>query len=579
MPFDGVLSNLIAQELDKELAGARIDKIHMPEKDEILIALRNQKGNCKLLISANSNSPRIHLTTQKKDNPNSPPMFCMLLRKYMVGGRILSIKSYGFDRVVIIEFESSNELGDKSIKKLNVEIMGKHSNIILLNSDDKIIDCMYHVDSSISSKREVMPARSYEWPPSQDKVSPAQFDSHKALEFFRIAEGKTDKVILDMVQGFSPILSKEVCYRANLTNREMIESLADTQLLILLTELKKMVEEILKPELYPAVYSNDYHCIRLLHMNEPVLMDSINNALDYFYNKKLFDDKLKQAQSSLLKIVSNNQDRCVKKLSLQEKSISEAKDFDENRKTGELLTSNIHQIAAGQKLIEVSDFYSEDNKTIVIPLDENLSPQKNAQKYFKIYSKQKKTFEQASAQANETRMELEYLGSIELSIEQARTVEEVGEIKQELTSQGYISTSKRKGAKAEEIYSGPNEYLSTDGFTIYSGKNNRQNDLLTIKSSKPDDFWFHTQKIPGSHVIIKTSGKQVPDRTLEEAAMISAFNSRARNSAKVPVDYTSVRNVKKPPGSKPGMVIYDKFKTIIVTPEEAFIRKLEVGRK
>ena len=585
MPFDGVLTNCIAKELNAELAGARVDKIHMPEKDEVLIALRGINGNCKLLINVNSSMVRVHLTTAKKENPNSPPMFCMLLRKYLVGGRILSISSYGYERVLIFEVESSNELGDRSIKKLIVEIMGKHSNIILINSGGTIIDSIFHIDSSISSKREVMPARPYEWPPSQNKISPKDLNQEIILENFKMGKGKIEKVILDLILGFSPVLSKEACFRANMPPQTEIETLETPQLLLLAQQTTKLIGEITNCQWDPAVYFSDnqkvkpidFHCVKLSRINDYEKMDTTNHALDTYFNSKIFDDKLKQSKMALMKVVSSNQDRCEKKLALQQLSIKESSSFDVNRKLGDILTANIHQLSSGLENVELPDFYSEDESLIKIELDKNLTPQRNAQRYYKKYNKLKKTFEQGNLHATETRRENEYLESLEEAINQANNDDDLGEIRLELTSQNYMSASRRKDKKdknSKVVISTPNEYLSTDGFTIYSGKNNRQNDLLTLKSSRPDDLWLHTQKIPGSHVIIKTRGKQITDRTLEEAAVVSAWNSRAKNSSKVLVDYTQVRNVKKPNGAKPGMVTYEKFKTIIVTPDEKIIKKI-----
>ncbi|MEI6602540.1 MAG: NFACT RNA binding domain-containing protein [Clostridia bacterium] len=586
MPFDGVLTNCIATELHQELAGARVDKIHMPEKHELVLALRTLKGSCKLLLNANSTMARVQLTTVKKENPTTPPMFCMLLRKYLTGGRILSVASYGFERVIVFEIESSNELGDLSNKKLIIEIMGKHSNIVLVHQNGSIIDSIFHVDASMSSKREVMPARPYEWPPSQNKIPPAELVESKVLEDLKSATGRVDRVILNMILGFSPILVQEVCFRANVFPKHEVESLENASLIDLAGELIKLVSEIRSLQLFPAVYFKDrrmddvldYHCVRLTHLDFFQKFASINHVLDFYFHKKVFEDKLNQSKQTLMKVVSTNQDRCVRKLALQEQSMRDASDFDHNREVGDLITANIHALKQGEVTVHLQNFYSEQNETIEINLDENLSPQKNAQRYYKKYSKLKKTFEQSTLHARDTMQELDYLATLEEAINQAMTQDDLTEVRLELASQGYLTLPKKKEKRSAEAVSPPNEYLSSDGFTIYAGKNNRQNDLLTLKSSKADDFWLHTQKIPGSHVIIKTSGKTVPSRTIEEAAIISAWHSRARDSSKVPVDYALVRNVKKPPGAKPGMVIYDKFKTIIVSPDALVIKKMTITK-
>ncbi|MEI6131931.1 MAG: NFACT RNA binding domain-containing protein [Bacillota bacterium] len=574
MPFDGVLAKCIANELNDELTQGRIEKVFMPEKLELVFSIRTRVGNCKLLINVNPSFARVHLTTMKKENPNTPPMFCMLLRKHLTGGRILSVTSQEFERVIIFEIESANELGDLSVKKIVVEIMGKHSNVVLLNSQSIIIDSLIHVDSDMSSKREIMPARNYEIPPSQGKVSIDMFEEIDFKKLTDESEEKLEKILLNSIQGFSPSLAKEICVRSEFK----VENFP-----LVLNQIRLEIKE---DRLFPAVYFSDsneenlvdFHCIKLTHKQSFLKQDSINHALDYYFNRKIFIEKLAQSKLSLVKIVSSNQDRCVKKLSLQQKSVEDSRNFDFNRMIGDILNANINSIPKGAKKVDLPNFYSEAEENISIEIDDQLSPQRNAQKYYTKYSKAKKTFEHSTAQVGETILELEYLETIEEEISRSKTFVELSDIREELVSQKYISPPKIKGKKREEIESPPEEYISSDGFKIFSGKNNRQNDLLTLKSSKGDDVWFHTQKIPGSHVIIRTAGKNVPARTLEEAATISAWHSRARNSTKVPVDYTFVRNVRKPHGAKPGMVIYDTFKTMFVSPDENIVKKLMVTR-
>lgn len=584
MPYDGIVTNKIALELNSLLQGGRIEKVFMPEREEVALAIRTQGGNLRLSIQVNPSMPRVNLTTVKKENPSAPPMFCMFLRKHISGGIIKNVYSHGYERVLIIEIVSTTELGDRTLKKLIVEIMGKHSNIIIVNAADKIMDCIKHVDSGVSSKREVMPARLYEYPPSQDKCPPDEVDKDFLLTAFRNSGLTAEKTVLNCIQGFSPALAKECCFRADMDWKQDLSQLDDTQKKILAFEVMKLIDEIKDNQLDYCVYYNinnksapaDYHCIKLNHLPHYKEVESLNHALDIFFNSKMSADTISQRKNTLLKVINQNIDRCVKKLELQRESVNQSKNYNETKKYGELLTANLHRFQLGDTEVTVTDYYSDQADEITIPIQINLLPQQNAQKYYKMYNKRKKTFEQASIQMKETLNELEYLESIVAEIENAEELNEISDIRQEIISQEYIkhSVSGKKKKINESVPMRPFKYISTDGIEIYAGKNNKMNDLLTLKSSKPDDIWMHTQKIPGSHVIIKSTHTNVPERTLEEAAYIAAWHSRGKKSAKVPVDFTAVRNVKKPPGAKPGMVTYDKFKTIIVTPEEDKIRKL-----
>lgn len=592
VPFDGILTKIITRELNKECENARIEKVFMPERHEIVLAIRTYNDNYRISLNVNQSMPRVHFTTQKKENPGTPPMFCMLLRKHLTGGRILSVTTPGYERIIMFEIETLTELGDVSVKKLIVEIMGKYSNIILVNDKGVIIDSLRHVDYSVSSKREVMPARIYELAPSQDKVSIDEITSKDIIEAIQNSDKTIEKIILNLVLGFSPQISRECCFRAGLDSKSRGVQLNDTEMKLLALEVMKVVTDFKCGNFVFADYFDtnkidkitDFYCMKLNHMNVANVFGTANEMLDSFFNSRSKEDKLNSLKSELVKILNTNIERCVKKRSIQQKSIEDAADYEEIKKYGDLITANIYMIKEGMKVASVIDYFREDTPTIDIPLQVNLPPQRNAQKYYKIYNKKKSTIEKANTQLVETEQEIAYLESIVQNIDDCGNVSDLALIKHEMISSGYCKDNYKTQYKKQVYYAGkgkkvvkrvpvsrkepkqsaPYEYTSSEGYKIYAGKNNKMNDLLTLKSSRGDDIWLHTQKIPGSHVIIKCAGQNVSSKTIEEAAKIAVKHSRAKESNNVPVDYTQVKNVKKPQGAKPGMVIYDKFKTIYV---------------
>jgi predicted ribosome quality control (RQC) complex YloA/Tae2 family protein len=599
LPFDGVVTKCIVNELTEILVGGRIEKIFQPERDEILINIRSLGQNLKLVISASANYPRIHLTQISKENPSVPPVFCMLLRKHLASGKITGIDFHDFERIVTLRIESTNEMGDTSEKKLIVEIMGRHSNIILTNSESKIIDSIKHVDNEISSVREVMPAREYVLPPSQNKPSLDQLDVEELIKpillnsqeaispDILISKMSISKYLLNSIKGFSPLLCNEICFRSGINEKIQISELNGTSIILLKKEVLGIFEEIRKSEFSPCIIYDvksenlpiDFHSIKMHQFTTAKYMTSISDTLDTFYSKKDWAERLKQKKADLSKVLNNSLDRCNKKLSLQQDKLREVSTRENLKLFGELITANIYCIPQGVKTVMLSNYYSENNASIEIPLDENLSPQQNAQKYYKQYSKAKTAFAFTSQQMELNLKELEYLESVQHLLENCVSMQEIDEVRQELAEQGYI-TVKTKGTskKKQKSLSAPLHFISEDGLDIFVGKNNKQNDLLTLKLASSNDTWLHTRNIPGSHVIIRKLISTIPDRTLLEAATLSAFYSKARFSSNVAVDYTTVKNVKKPSGAKPGMVIYNDFKTIIVTPDEAFINKLKTDK-
>ncbi|HOM02126.1 MAG TPA: NFACT RNA binding domain-containing protein [Acetivibrio sp.] len=587
MPFDGIVTKNVVNELTDVLTGARIDKIYQPEQDEIIINLRAKGQNLKLLLSANASYPRIHFTDVTKENPVNPPVFCMLLRKHLSGGRITQIEFHDFERVVTIHIETINELGDLTLKKLVVEIMGKHSNIILVNNENKIIDSIKHVDSDISRVREVMPARPYTLPPSQDKTSPLALNVD--LLFTKANEQgdlRISKFLLNNIKGFSPLLCEEICHRAGVDPRMSVSSLSENIVLNLKQVLKELIFRIEHSEFTPCIIWNgddrqkpvDFHSFEISQYNTLDFYPSISKVLDLFYTARDTSDRLTQKKADLLKILNNCIDRCNKKISIHTDTLREVAEREKFKLYGELITANIYCIPKNADKVSLLNYYSEDGEYVEVPLDENLLPQENAQRYFKKYAKAKAAYIHTTQQLEEARGELSYLESVLHCLESSNSIKDIDDIRQELADQGYLPSKKKKSEKKNSKAFTPYIYKSTDGLYIYVGKNNVQNDFLTLRFSSSNDIWLHTKNIPGSHVIIKKEKGEIPDSTLFEAAQLAAYHSKAKNSSHVEVDYTQVRNVKKPNGAKPGMVIYDNYKTIIVTPDENIVNNLRMEK-
>lgn len=585
MPFDGVVVKNVVNELSDALTGGRIEKIYQPEPDEIILNIRSKGQNHKLVLSANASNPRIHLTGVSKENPSTPPVFCMLLRKHLSGGKIIGIEFHDFERIITIHAENVSELGDLTLKKLVIEIMGKHSNIILLNSEGKIIDSIKHVDSDISRVREVMPARPYTLPPKQDKTSPEALDTDNFFMEIRNHEDiRTAKYLLNNIKGFSPLLCEEICYRSGVDGKTPVSGLSDDDLAKLKFNLEEVISNITRSEFSPCIIWSgqdgqkplDFHSLELRQFSNVKTFSSISLVLDTFYSARDNAERLYQKKADLIKVLNNSIDRCNKKITIHQDKLREVADRENYKLFGELITANIYSIPKNSKQVSLLNYYSENSEYVDIPLDENLLPQENAQRFFKKYSKAKSAYNYTMEQLEETFRELEYLETVLHSLENCTTLQEIEEIRQELTGEGYISYRRKQLPKKNSKTSSPLVYKSSDGLIIYVGKNNVQNDTLTLKMSSSNDIWLHTKNFPGSHVIIKKDRSDIPDSTLLEAALLAAYHSKARLSSHVEIDYTQIKNVRKPNGAKPGMVIYNNYKTIIVTPDENAIRKLKI---
>lgn len=586
MALDSLTLKAIAFELSEKLIGGKIDKINQAENDEILLSIRSNSINYKLLLSANSSNPRTYLVNSyKKENPLKAPMFLMVLRKHLGNGRIISINQSGFDRLLSINIESYDEMRVLTQKSLHIEIMGKHSNIILVDMQSgKVIDSIKRIPLSVSSVREVLPNRLFAPPPSQNKLSPLEIYSFETFQNILLqAQQPLFKAIYTQFQGISPVIAKEICFKSSIDINLSIQELSKSQFENLKISFDQLFLDLKENNYSPCIMidpatkrAQDFSIIPLTQFQgfDMIQSDSISETCEKFYLLKDLKERILQKTSGLKKSISIKLDRIKSKLEKQNQELSIAKDLESHSKTGELLKANIYSISKGMKEITVIDYFDESYPEVTIPLDENRTPAENVQHYYKKYTKAKSRIKELSVQIEQNKEEYYYLDNVMLSINNCESLDSIEEIKEELVIEGYYRPSKvGKKQKKKEI-SSPMEFVSSDGTTIYIGKNNIQNDMLTLKLSKSSDVWLHTKNIPGSHVIIKSTLEEVSNETLYEAATLAAYFSKARNSSKVPVDYTPRKNVKKPGGSKPGMVIYDDYGTVYVTPSESLVLDL-----
>lgn len=585
MAFDGITVSAIKAEIEDKILGGRIDKVYQPEKDEIILGIRSMGQAYKLLLTSNASNPKFHFTQTNPSNPMTPPLFCMVMRKHLQSGKIIKIEQPDFDRILNIYVESLNELGDYSVKKLVLEIMGRHSNIILTDENNTILDCIKHIGHDTSSVREVLPGREYTLPPSQGKINTLELDNN---DFNEVLENnpsfEIQSVIYKNYTGISPIAASEICYRANVNGSTPVEALTDIQKEIVFNKFVELVEDIKANRFYPESITNekgktiDFSPIEMTQFNglEIKKYTSISELIESFYANRDFAYRIGQKTQDLRKLITQNIERCIRKKDIQMQTLRSIKNRDELRLKGELLTANIYSIKKGMTTVELPNYYSENQELVAIELDSNKTPSENAQKYYKAYNKAKRTFEALKDQIKSNDEELAYLESVLTSVNNCTDEQDVKEIRRELREEGYVKKVKNQKDKSKK-HSVPLHFISQDGFDIYVGKNNIQNDELTLKFARPRDIWMHTKNIPGSHVIIVANGQTIPDTTLNEGAMLSAFYSKAKNSSKVPVDYTEKKNVKKPNGSKPGFVIYETNKTAYITTSEEEIKKIRRG--
>jgi len=572
MPLDGVLLYGVVKEL-LILENGRIDKVTQPEPDEIVLTIRANRVNHKLLMTATPNAPRVHFTDVNKLSPMQAPMFTMVLRKHLMGGRILYIKQPMLERIVEIGIESYDEMKDLTSKKLIIEIMGRHSNIILCDENDKVIDAIKHIPPSLSNVRPILPGSVYSLPPDRGKKNPFDYSGH----FFSFKEIVTDykgyvqKALLENFFGISPITASEICLRSGVYADTNTSDISDDAVNKLYDGFTQFMDGLKSVDC--NMYSNDdgkpvdISVFNYLYFSEfnSKSYKSPSVMLETFYTTKDESYRTAQKTSDLKKVLQLHLDRCRKKAIMFEKTHNDVSDRDELRVKGELITAYMYQIPQGSKTFDAENYYDE-NKTVTIELDPELSVQENAQSYYRRYNKKKRTLEALITQEKNNSDETEYLETVLQSIENVADDADITEIRAELAEHGY---AKRKHIKNKrESKSKPLSFVSKDGFKIIVGKNNIQNDFITMKQAKQNDMWLHTKDIPGSHVIIVSENNEIPEGTLLEAAAIAAFYSKSRSSSNVPVDYTFKRNVKKISGAKPGFVTYDNQKTLYVNPVE-----------
>lgn len=584
MPFDGITLYGSIYELKEYLTGNRISKIYQPDKHEIIFSIRHNRQEYKLLLSADSINCRIHLTNTPGQNPASPPMFCMLLRKYLIGGKIETISQKGLERIVEIIIHNTDEFMQPAEYKLIIEIMGKHSNIILLDAQNTVIDSIKRISFAVNRYREILPGKTYINPPLDHKTDLISVDNNYIMSTIKAASTSASqrtlsRWILDNFAGFSGASAQEVALRANVNHKTPISKLSDAQIQQITTVLTELRDNLMLYSFNPNVYLEnktkepaDFWIFPMYsYQKEQALSDfSVNNAVDFFFSRKKEILALNAAKNHIKSQVKKHIEKLKQNLGYSKQRINKTSDLEKYKLWGEILSANIYRVKSGQSHVKLPNFYNS-NEEILIPLNEKLSPSHNAQIYFKRYKKLQSTKKIVEARINDALMEIDYLESSLVNIEYSQTFEDLSEIQQELESQNYIKTSKKK---PKDRISKPLRFKSSDGNMISVGKNNRQNDTLTFKRSKPDDIWLHAKDTPGSHVVIENHGGMISDAALTEAAALAAYFSKSRNSSNVPVDYTLVRHVKKPAGAKPGFVIYYHQKTIYVTPEESIVEKL-----
>lgn len=577
MALDGVFLRHLKNEIGEALINARVDKVFQPNRDELIIAFRGFDAAHKLLISARANSARINLTKIPVENPMQPPMLCMLLRKKLQGAKLVDIIQPELERALLFKFDSVNELGDHVELTLAAEIMGRYSNIILVDENGKIIDALKRVDAEMSSERLVLPGLLYRLPPPQDKLSMLESDVGEVMR--RIDELPRDmelsKALMSVLQGISPIAAREVEHNVGRGNtvyvkqmdeklRERTEFFIDRLIgMVRLTSGNPymVVDQQKKPKDFSFMDIHQYSWTMTVYKK-----DNFSGMLDDFYAERDQIERMRVKSADLLRLLTNHMDRLGRKIANQTAELQTCAQRETYRIKGDLLSANMYAIEKGLKSVKLQNFYDEALAELEIELDPALSPQQNAQRYYKNYRKAKTAEEKLTEQIEIAKSELEYLESVFESLAIAENERDLNEIRAELMDQGYVRRQRGKKPQRQQALSAPMKFTTSDGFTVLVGRNNRQNDKLTMKDANNNDIWFHTKNIPGSHTVLVTDGKQPTETAMEEAAVLAARYSRAKESSQVPVDYTQIRHVSKPQGAKPGMVIYVNYKTVFVDP-------------
>ncbi|MCI6401878.1 MAG: NFACT RNA binding domain-containing protein [Candidatus Fimivicinus sp.] len=581
MALDGIFLHFLKQEIEHEALGARVEKVSQPSKEELVLSLRNRTGAYKLLLSVRSNSPRVHFTKYAPDNPQTPPMLCMLLRKTLVGAVLTGLRQAGLDRVLFLDFDASNEIGDRVHPSLCIEIMARHSNIILLDENGTVIDAVKRIDAAKSSVREILPGVPYELPPAQDKVNLLQEDARAAYErVLAQGEARLSAALLHSLQGVSPIVCRELANRAAGEDL-LVSSLSLAQKSILLQELEALLKRVRggspEPEMVLDQEGKPVDFAFLPVGQYGSLMNvraypELSALLDDFYTERDRAERTKQRAQDLFRLLTNTMERITRRLNAQRAELAASEDREELRIRAELINAYQYTLEKGAPFYDVENYYDE-NRILRIPADPALTPARNAQKYYKEYRKAQTAQRVLTEQIAAGEQELQYIESVFDALSRSRSERELAEIREELAAGGYLKRRRSAKQKAPKALP-PMEFCTDDGFSILVGRNNVQNDKLSLKMAAKNDLWLHTKNIPGSHVILVTGGQEPSGEALVQAAQLAAWFSRARESSSVPVDYTPVRMLRKPQGARPGKVIYDTYRTLSVRPSGELAQRL-----
>ena len=571
MGIDGIYLYQLKRELDSGLQNARIDKIHQPSKEELVLLLRSAVGGKRLLISIRPAAPRLNFTENTFENPSEPPMFCMLMRKHLSGARFQGVEDNGFERIVTLLFDGVNEMGDRVSLKLVTELIGKQTNLILVGPDGRIVDSLRRSDIEAGG-RMIQPGAIYTLPEKQTKLNLLETDIDTVVDAVKSASAPLCKALVEVVDGFSPLVAREICVRSEIDTDKYANLLSETEqsaLTKVLTEFYDGFNNVKPTALVDdkgIPFEFSYTDIAQYGSSaQKVVFDSLSELLDAVYTERDRKERIRSSANEIFKLVNNLLTRTAKKIQVRKKEQEKCAEGEKWRIYGELLKANLHAVQRGVPYIDVQNYYDPELKTVRIPLSVTLTPAQNAGRYFKEYKKCCNAAAMLGQLIDESENELKYIESVADELSRVTTVNDLNEIKTELASAGYIRI--RGDRKIKQKSAAPLEFTSPDGFKVLVGRNNRQNDELTLRIADDSDMWFHTKNIPGSHVIVFSEGKELPDDTVLFAAELAAKHSKAAESSSVPVDYTRVKYVKKPAGAKPGMVIYKTNKTVYVTPK------------
>ena len=583
MALDGAFLYAVRNEL-LPLIGGRVEKIHQPSREEVIISIRTRSGSKKLYISANAGSARVHITENSVDNPQTPPMFCMLLRKRLGSGKLTDIRQDGLERILFLDFECVNELGDMVTVTLACEIMGRCSNLIIISEDGKVIDSIKRVDEDMSRERLVLPGMRYTLPPRDDRLNFMACGPEDIRERLSAAEPKElSKALIRIFEGISPVLAREWAFFAGRGAHIESDTISEDQMDRLLFTIKRTREQLESGQCCFSVVSDkegqlkDFSFVRLSQFGTLMYTKELGSAselLDHFYSERDRAARTKQRANDLFKLLVNLTERTSRRIAAQREELDACADKDRAKLCGDLISANMYRIQKGDSSVTVENFYDEECPQMTIELDVRKTPAQNAQHYYSEYKKSVTAEEKLAVQIQKGEEELQYLESVFDSLTRASSENDIIQLRLELREQGYVRYAGGKAKPPKALP--PIEYRSDDGFTILVGRNNKQNDQLSLKFAEKSDIWLHTQLITGSHVLILTDGETPPDRTVEQAAVIAAVNSSGRDSGLVPVDYCLARFVKKPAGAKPGKVIFTNYKTAFVKPDTELEQRLRI---